>query len=217
MDVDLVESVSFKGDNPVYRFVYDGGYISDVEVSSLFGGSYRLDITEGDLCDSVIIKSDGSLIVDGLKIQGRDTSSVFASGSESGVSTHQFVASVSSNDPLRGKAKYYHEKTVKVANMALPKVLNKMTLSAIISVASKAIPGAGGVAVKITAAAFRYLVKQNPSAKALSSVQSVSNPPRSAYAGGFTSVAKAVTTYYSKTNYKGSKTKCTSYYYTSVC
>ncbi|MDO4854900.1 MAG: hypothetical protein Q4A43_05795 [Coriobacteriia bacterium] len=224
-DVQMLDQLGLETSNIVdveksenqfsYRFKNECLSDSSVKVEKTSQGVISLDVTEGDLHNDVVFTPSGKIYLDGEEVVVTEESEATVTVADN-VEPAQFVASKSTKDPLHGKATYYYYGADKVKSLKLAKSIKDLALEAFISIVTAIMTKNGGLAVTVTSYGYKALTSLSPYSKVMSISQKKYKPNKKDYAGKFTGVAKAVTTYYTKANYKGSKKSYTSYYFTNA-
>lgn len=224
-DVELLNQLGLETSNIVdveksddrfsYRFKNDCLSDSSIKVEKTLEGAIALDVTEGDLHNDVIFTPEGKIYLDGEEVVVTEENEVIATVADD-VEPAQFVASKSTKDPLNGKATYYYYGADKVKNLKFAKSIKDIALETFISVVTAIMTKSGGLAVILTSSWYKSLTNLSPYSKVMSISQKKYKPNKKDYIGKFTGVAKVITTYYTKANYKGSKKSYASYYFTNA-
>ncbi len=215
LETGKIVDVEKTDDQFSYRFKNECLSDSSVKVEKTSQGDINLEVIEGDLHNEVVFTPEGKIYLDGEEVVVTEESDPIAMASDN-VEPAQFVASKSTKDPLNGKATYHYYGADKVKSLKFAKSIKDLALETFISVVTVVMTKGGGIAVTLTSSAYKVLTGLSPYSKVMSISQKKYKPNKKDYVGKFTGVAKAVTTYYTKANYKGSKKTYTSYYFTNV-
>lgn len=151
--VSNVNRDDFRNDLMKYDLSYDNGIVDQAQVERLASGGIRFDFYENDIHDIVILKSDGSVLLNGEMVVFEDVEKNVVDRNI----TPNGRTSVYSKSPQRGRSSDYtkHVKTYSknVRTSSLVEDLTTTTIGTLLAAAlTSSLPGTVALGVVFTAA-----------------------------------------------------------------
>lgn len=233
LPIEYIDRVNFDGKDFTYELDFGSGIVDEVSVAELDNGSCAYSITEGEKSDSLVVRANGDIYLDGKKVTWTEPI-IDDEASECKSDLIQSYSSITKTkvDPLpalgkKWKEEYETNKTVRVPDVHVNKDLEDITISALVGTVVTVItknPKTADLAVTMTKSAASSLIayavsKSLGSSKYVSFIVHVFNPVGGSRISkrGDTPVVyaeKCVTQYYPKKDCKGgasSKARVTRY------
>lgn len=207
--VEIVDTKKVKlGQNTKTQYtVKSGEILNNIIVLENSSEKITLRIEQDDICNTLEVKNNGDIILDGKKIVIEKEAS-----DDSGVKPLA-GASIYIKDTVSygTEGSYGHFlKNENISNIELNKLLSGIALSALLAIMGAAMTGISAYVIPFAAGAgaaiYDYLMRQNPNTTALSCKSKVYT--HNSYPSGyipslFTFIYKYKVTYYPKANYGG--------------